>query len=114
MVGYSGRGEPAALQLRPGGQSTTPSPLCQSLAGRPLDDLVAAQVLAALQPAALELQPGGGGRPGAGAAAAAPALAAATRAGPLRGRAGAAGSTRPSSRRTAWWPGNWNGAGKKR
>jgi hypothetical protein len=30
-------------------------PLCQSLAGRVLDDLVAAQVLAALEPAALEL-----------------------------------------------------------
>ena len=31
------------------------APLCQGLAGRPLDDLVAAQVLAALAPAALEL-----------------------------------------------------------
>jgi hypothetical protein len=30
-------------------------PLCQALAGRPLDDLVATQVLAALKPAALEL-----------------------------------------------------------
>ena len=30
-------------------------PLCQSLAGRVLDDLVAAQVLAALEPSALEL-----------------------------------------------------------
>jgi hypothetical protein len=30
-------------------------PVCQGLAGRPLDDLVAAQVLAALTPAALEL-----------------------------------------------------------
>jgi hypothetical protein len=31
------------------------APLCQGLAGAPLDELVAAQVLAALQPAALEL-----------------------------------------------------------
>jgi DNA invertase Pin-like site-specific DNA recombinase len=31
------------------------APLCQGLAGRPLDDLVAAQVLVALEPAALEL-----------------------------------------------------------
>jgi DNA invertase Pin-like site-specific DNA recombinase len=31
------------------------APQCQGLAGRPLDDLVAAQVLAALEPAALEL-----------------------------------------------------------
>jgi DNA invertase Pin-like site-specific DNA recombinase len=30
-------------------------PVCQGLAGRPLDDLVAAQVVAALEPAALEL-----------------------------------------------------------
>jgi DNA invertase Pin-like site-specific DNA recombinase len=53
-VAYSGR----ACRLRYScGRATTEyaAPLCQSLAGPPLDDLVVIQVLAALEPAALEL-----------------------------------------------------------
>ena len=54
MVAYSGR----ASHLRYScGRAMVEyaEPLCQGLAGRVLDDLVAAQVLAALEPAALEL-----------------------------------------------------------
>lgn len=54
MVAYSGR----ASRLRYScGRAMVEyaEPLCQGLAGRVLDDLVAAQVLAVLQPAALEL-----------------------------------------------------------
>ncbi len=54
MVAYSGQ----ASRLRYScGRAMVEyaEPLCQSLAGRVLDDLVAAQVLAALEPAALEL-----------------------------------------------------------
>ena len=54
MVAYSGR----ASRLRYScGRAMVEyaEPLCQGLAGRVLDDLVAAQVLAALEPAALEL-----------------------------------------------------------
>jgi DNA invertase Pin-like site-specific DNA recombinase len=54
MVAYSGR----ASRLRYSCSRALveyAEPLCQSLAGRVLDDLVAAQVLAALEPAALEL-----------------------------------------------------------
>jgi len=54
MVAYSGR----ASRLRYScGRAMVEyaEPLCQSLAGRVLDDLVATQVLAALEPAALEL-----------------------------------------------------------
>ena len=54
MVAYSGR----ACHLRYScGRAMVDyaEPLCQGLAGRVLDDLVAAQVLAALEPAALEL-----------------------------------------------------------
>jgi DNA invertase Pin-like site-specific DNA recombinase len=54
MVAYSGR----ASRLRYScGRAMVDyaEPLCQSLAGRVLDDLVAAQVVAALEPAALEL-----------------------------------------------------------
>jgi DNA invertase Pin-like site-specific DNA recombinase len=54
MVGYSGR----ASRLRYScGRAAIDyaEPQCQGLAGGPLDDLVAAQVLAALGPAALEL-----------------------------------------------------------
>jgi DNA invertase Pin-like site-specific DNA recombinase len=54
MVAYSGR----ANRLRYScGRAMVEyaEPLCQGLAGRVLDDLVAAQVLAALEPAALEL-----------------------------------------------------------
>jgi DNA invertase Pin-like site-specific DNA recombinase len=54
MVAYSGR----ASRLRYScGRAAIDyaEPLCQGLAGGPLDDLVAAQVLAALEPAALEL-----------------------------------------------------------
>src|SRR2546423_7770224 len=54
MVAYSGR----ASHLRYScGRAMIEyaEPLCQGLAGRVLDDLVAAQVLAALEPAALEL-----------------------------------------------------------
>jgi hypothetical protein len=54
------------MQVRYGGRKNTPSyfctrnasdygdPLCQSLSGQPLDELVAAQVLLAVEPAALE------------------------------------------------------------
>ena len=54
MVSYSGR----ASRLRYSCSRAMieyAEPLCQGLAGRVLDDLVAAQVLAALEPAALEL-----------------------------------------------------------
>ncbi len=54
MVAYSGR----ASRLRYScGRAAIEyaEPLCQGLAGGPLDELVAAQVLAALEPAALEL-----------------------------------------------------------
>jgi DNA invertase Pin-like site-specific DNA recombinase len=54
MVAYSGR----ASRLRYScGRAAIDyaAPQCQGLAGRPLDELVAAQVLAALEPAALEL-----------------------------------------------------------
>ena len=54
MVAYSGR----ASRLRYSCSRATveyAAPLCQGLAGCVLDDLVAAQVLAALEPAALEL-----------------------------------------------------------
>jgi hypothetical protein len=54
MVAYSGR----ASHLRYScGRAMVEyaEPLCQGLAGRVLDDLVSAQVLAALEPAALEL-----------------------------------------------------------
>src|SRR5438067_562628 len=54
MVAYSGR----ASHLRYScGRAAVDygAPLCQGLAGRPLDDLVATQVLATLEPAALEL-----------------------------------------------------------
>jgi DNA invertase Pin-like site-specific DNA recombinase len=54
MVSYSGRAN--CLRYRCDRAAVTyGAPSCQSLAGRPLDDLVAAQVLAALTPAALEL-----------------------------------------------------------
>jgi DNA invertase Pin-like site-specific DNA recombinase len=54
MVCYSGRASRLRYQCA---RATIEyaAPLCQGLAGRPLDDLVAAQVLAALEPAALEL-----------------------------------------------------------
>src|SRR5436190_568580 len=54
MVAYSGR----ASRLRYSCSRAMvdyAEPLCQSLAGSVLDDLVAAEVLAALEPAALEL-----------------------------------------------------------
>jgi DNA invertase Pin-like site-specific DNA recombinase len=54
MVAYSGRS--SRLRYTCGRAMVDyAEPLCQSLAGRVLDDLVAAQVLTALQPAALEL-----------------------------------------------------------
>ena len=54
MVSYSGRASRLRYQC---GRAAIDyaAPLCQGLAGRPLDDLVATQVLAALEPAALEL-----------------------------------------------------------
>src|SRR5204862_3344277 len=54
MVSYSGRASRLRYQC---GRAAIDyaAPLCQGLAGRPLDELVAAQVLAALEPAALEL-----------------------------------------------------------
>jgi DNA invertase Pin-like site-specific DNA recombinase len=54
MVSYTDRGR--GLRYTCGRAAVEyAEPLCQGLAGRPLDDLVAAQVLAALTPAALEL-----------------------------------------------------------
>jgi hypothetical protein len=54
MVSYHGRASRLRYQC---GRAAVDyaAPLCQGLAGRPLDDLVAAQVLAALEPATLEL-----------------------------------------------------------
>lgn len=54
MVSYSGRASCLRYQCA---RATIEyaAPLCQGLAGRPLDDLVVTQVLAALEPAALEL-----------------------------------------------------------
>src|SRR5689334_5317979 len=54
MVGYGGRG--SRLRYSCGRAAVEyAEPLCQGLAGGVLDDLVAVQVLAALEPAALEL-----------------------------------------------------------
>jgi DNA invertase Pin-like site-specific DNA recombinase len=54
MVSYGGRG--SRLRYSCGRAAVEyAAPVCQGLAGRPLDELVAAQVLAALEPAALEL-----------------------------------------------------------
>ncbi|HEY6923253.1 MAG TPA: recombinase family protein, partial [Steroidobacteraceae bacterium] len=54
MVAYGGRG--SRLRYSCGRAMVEyAEPLCQSLAGRVLDDLVAAQIMAALEPAALEL-----------------------------------------------------------
>ena len=111
MVAYSGR----ASRLRYSCSRALveyAEPLCQGLAGRVLDDLVAAQVLAVLQPAALELS-----------------LAAADDIEQERARlhrnwqqqlertairpSGRSGSTTRSNRRTAWWCGNWSGAGRR-
>ena len=111
MVAYSGR----ASRLRYSCSRAMveyAEPLCQGLAGRVLDDLVAAQVLAVLQPAALELN-----------------LAAADDIEQERARlhrnwqqqlertairpSGRSGSTTRSNRRTAWWCGNWSGAGRR-
>jgi DNA invertase Pin-like site-specific DNA recombinase/acetolactate synthase small subunit len=54
MVSYAGRANRLRYQC---GRAAVEyaAPVCQGLAGRGLDDLVAAQVLAALEPAALEL-----------------------------------------------------------
>ena len=54
MVSYSGHG--SSLRYTCGRAAVEyAEPVCQGLAGRPLDDLVAARVLEALTPAALEL-----------------------------------------------------------
>jgi hypothetical protein len=54
LVSYTGRASRLRYQC---GRAAIDyaAPLCQGLAGRPLDELVAAQVLTALEPAALEL-----------------------------------------------------------
>src|SRR5262249_27930761 len=54
MVSYGGRAGRLRYQCARAAVGYA-APVCQGLAGRPLDDLVAAQVLAALEPAALEL-----------------------------------------------------------
>jgi DNA invertase Pin-like site-specific DNA recombinase len=54
MVSYSGRANRLRYQCARAAIEYA-APLCQGLAGRPLEDLVATQVLAALEPAALEL-----------------------------------------------------------
>jgi DNA invertase Pin-like site-specific DNA recombinase len=54
MVSYGGRGSRLRYSCSRAAVEYA-APQCQGLAGRPLDDLVAAQVLAALAPAALEL-----------------------------------------------------------
>jgi DNA invertase Pin-like site-specific DNA recombinase len=54
MVSYSGRVSRLRYQCARAAVEYA-APLCQGLAGRPLDDLVTAQVLAALEPASLEL-----------------------------------------------------------
>ena len=89
MVAYSGR----ASRLRYScGRAMIEyaEPLCQGLAGGVLDDLVAAQVLAALEPAALELNLAAAEDIEQERGAAAPDLAAAGGARPLPGRAGTA------------------------
>ena len=95
------------------GASDYGEPLCQSLSGPVLDDLVAQQILAAVEPAALEASL-------AAVAEVERERAELTRHWQLRlERAGTRPSgrainSRPVSRRTDWWPGNWNGAGRKR
>src|SRR3954451_16584049 len=54
MVAYSGRGSRLRYSCSRAAVEYA-APQCQGLAGRPLDDLIATQVLAALEPAALEL-----------------------------------------------------------
>jgi hypothetical protein len=54
LVCYSGRASRLRYQCSRAA-SDYAAPLCQGLAGRPLDELVASQVLVALEPAALEL-----------------------------------------------------------
>ena len=83
------------------------------VAGRSLDELVAGQMLAAVEPAALEASL-------AAVAEVERERAELTRQWQLRReRAGyeaerAAGSTRRASRRTGWWPASWSGGGRRR
>ena len=67
MVAYTGGRRPASLQLPAAPVADYAEPLCQSLAGRAVDELVGRQVLAALEPAALEVSLAAGERGRAGA-----------------------------------------------
>ena len=82
--------------------------------GGPLDELVAGQVLAALEPAALELSLAAVGRRRAGAGPAGPALAAAAGAGRLRGRAGGPAVPGVRAGEPAGRRGSWSGGGRRR
>ena len=88
-------------------------PVCQGLAGGVLDDLVAAQVRTALEPAALELSLMAADdlereRRGCIRIAGRGSSGLATR------RRGPSGSTTRSSRRIAWCRGSWSGGGRRR
>ena len=87
MVAYTGKEGRLRYSCQRGALDYA-EPVCQSLAGGPLDELVGRQVLLALEPAALELSLRAVGDAAAGAGPAGPALAAAAGAGPVRGGAG--------------------------
>ena len=93
-------------------KSTYDEPLCQSLSAAPLDRLIADLVLAAVQPAAIEVS----------LAVAADVEAEAQRWSGIGGKvsneppmssSGRTASTRLSNPRTDWWPARWSGPGKR-
>jgi hypothetical protein len=105
-VRYSGRKNTLCYACT-SNTSSYGEPLCQSLSGQGLDDLVAAQILEAVKPLALE------------ASLAAVADIERERAEESKQwtlrleRAEPAGSIRRANRRTAWWLASWNGVGRR-
>ena len=110
-VGYHAKGAPV-YYVCDSGACRTGEPFCQSLAGTHLEALVTEEVLRAIEPARLELHE--------------QAVADLERERQRldehwqkrleRARIQAderPGSITPSSRRTAWWPASWSGAGSR-
>ena len=113
MVAYTGKEGRLRYSCQRGALDYA-EPLCQSLAGGPLDELVGRQVLLALEPAALELSLRAVGDVAGGSGTGWTGSGGCGWSGPGTRRSGRPGSTRRASRRTGWSGGSWSGGGSRR
>ena len=114
IVRYSGPEGPASLQLHPRVGRLRRARCASACRGRSLDGLVREQILAAVEPAALEASLAAVAEVERERAELSRHWQLRPRAGAVRGRAGGPAVPGVRAARTGWWAASWSGGGRRR